>query len=237
MEKLISARIQARAEAAVKAKSKDKAETKKDNEQKQKVELEEDGFKIPPGTAHHTKKKLEADEHLKIVERILQRDLDPTSGYLVDIVKVRHELSPYGLSDREWRCYLLYLVNQDPKKLILPQLASRLVKELETKISEVELTIDLEKDPLSIKMMKEAKLYFVKMKQERFKIKFLVDCFPVYSAKLPREKSGSSDSDSGTKHQDRRASRSSIKGDIEVKTDRDRSMSRQREQVKSFPGS
>ncbi len=208
----------------VKSKSKDKAEAKKCDEQKQKFELDDDGFKIPQGTAHHNKKKHQADERCKIVERVLQRDLDP-SGYVVDIVKVRHKLSLYVLSDREWRCYLLYLVNQDPKKLNLPQLARRLVKELE--IFEVELIIDHEKDPLSIKAMKEAKLYLVKIKQDRFKIKFLVDCFPAYSAKWPREKSGSSDSDTDNKHQDRRASGSSSKGDVEVKTDRDRSTSRQ----------
>ncbi len=39
-------------------------------------------------------------------------DLDP-SGVLIDIVKVRHELIPYGLTDREWRCYLLYRRNRD----------------------------------------------------------------------------------------------------------------------------
>ncbi len=113
MEKLISARIQASAKAAIKAKLKDKAETKKEDEQKI-VELDDDGFKIPQGTAHRKKKKIEADEHRKIVERVLQRKLDPSS-YLVDIVKVRHKLLPYVFSDREWRCYLLYLVNQYPK--------------------------------------------------------------------------------------------------------------------------
>ncbi len=79
------------------------------------------------------------------------------------------------------------------------------------KISKVELTIDREKDPLSPKMIKQAKLYFVKMKQDSYKIKFCVDCIPADSAKQPREKSGFSDSDTGTKRQDRRASHSTSK--------------------------
>ncbi len=104
------------------AKSKEEAEAKTDKEQKQKVELDEDGFKIPQETAHHNKKKLEAEEHRKIVERVLPREFDP-SGYLVDIVTVRHELSPSGLSDKEWRCYLLHLASTGHKNATLPQIA------------------------------------------------------------------------------------------------------------------
>ncbi len=63
----------------------------------------------------HSQKKLEAAECQKVVDRVLKRELDPLD-YLVNIVKVRHELLPEGLSDEEWRCYLLYLMNQDPKK-------------------------------------------------------------------------------------------------------------------------
>ncbi len=37
------------------------------------------------------------------------------------------------------------------------------MKELEMKTSDVELTIDYEKDPLSTKAMKEAKLYLAKL--------------------------------------------------------------------------
>ncbi len=96
----ISARFKARAEEAVKAKSKDKAEMTMDGEQKQKVELNDDGFKFPQGTAYRVKKKLKADERRKIVDRLLKRELDP-SGYLVNIVKVRHKLLPYGLSEQE----------------------------------------------------------------------------------------------------------------------------------------
>ncbi len=95
------------------------------------------------------------------------------------------------------------------------------------KISEVELIIDFEKDPLSPKAIKEEKLFLVKMKQDRYKIKFVVDCFPAYSAKRPREKFGSSDSDTGTKHQNRRASLSTSKGNAEAKMDRECSTSRQ----------
>ncbi len=67
------------------------------------------------------------------------------------------------------------------------------MKELETKISKVELIIDCEKDPLSTKAIKEVKLYLTKIRQDRFKITFLVDCFLAYSAKQPRDKSASSD--------------------------------------------
>ncbi len=93
--------------------------------------------------------------------------------------------------------------------MTLPLLSTTLVKELETKISEAELTTHREKDPLSTKEIK------VGMKQDRYKIKFLIECFPAYSAKRPTEKSGSLDSDTGTKCQDRRASRSTSKGNIE----------------------
>ncbi len=128
------------------------------------------------------------------------------------------------------RCYLVYLINQDHKKLTLPFIARRQVKELENETSKDELTIDHEKDPLSTKVMKEAKLYLTKIKQDSFKIKFLVDCFHASSAKRPRKKSGSSDSntDTDTEHQDRRASSSSSEGDVAANTDRDRSTSRQR---------
>lgn len=143
-----------------KTKSMDKAVTS--GKQKPKVEIDDDGFKIPQGTAHHSQKKLVAAECRKVIDRVLKMDLNP-SDYLVNNVKVRHKLSPYGLSDQEWRCYLLHLVNQDPKKLTLPQVARKLVKELEMKTSDVELTIDYEKDPLSTKAMKEAKLYLAKL--------------------------------------------------------------------------
>ncbi len=56
--------------------SKEDATMKDDDEDKQKVEIDDEGFKILQGTAHHTKKKLEADERRKIVERILNRELE-----------------------------------------------------------------------------------------------------------------------------------------------------------------
>ncbi len=60
-------------------------------------------------------------------------------------------------------------------------------------------TIDREKEPLSAKAMKHAKLYLTKIKQNRFKNKFLVNCFPAYFAKCARDKSASSDSGSDIK--------------------------------------
>ncbi len=94
--------------------SKEVATTKADNEEKHKVEIDDEGFKIPQGTTHRNNKKLEADEHQKVVERILDRELDP-SGILVDEVKVRHELKPYGLNDKEWRYHLIFLKNKGQK--------------------------------------------------------------------------------------------------------------------------
>ncbi len=114
------------------AKSKEEAEAEADDEQKQKVKLDEVGSKIPQGIAHSNKKKLEADELRKVVKTVLKRELDPFR-YLVDMVKVRHELTPYSLSYKEWRCYLLHLVNTDRKNATLPQIARKLVKELEPK--------------------------------------------------------------------------------------------------------
>ncbi len=108
-----------------------------------KVEIDDDGFKILQGIQHHLNKKLEASQRLKIVKRIFDRDLDP-SGVLIDIVKVQHKLTPYGLSDREWRCYLLYLKNRGQQ---YAQVARKLVMELEPKIAEVELIRDHKKNP------------------------------------------------------------------------------------------
>ncbi len=102
-------------------------------------------------------------------------------------------------------------MNKDPKRSTLVQVSRKLVKELEPKISEMELIIDCEKQPLSAKAMKHAKLYFTKIKQDRFKIKFFVDCFPAYSAKWAKDKSVSSDSGSDIKCQDQRSSTSSSK--------------------------
>ncbi len=47
--------------------SKEEAMMKDDDEDNQKVEIDEEAFKIPQGTDHRNKKKLEADEHRKIV--------------------------------------------------------------------------------------------------------------------------------------------------------------------------
>ncbi len=41
----------------------------------------------------------------------------------VNLVQVTHEITPYGLSENEWRYYLLFLVNKDSKKLNLPLVA------------------------------------------------------------------------------------------------------------------
>ncbi len=91
--------------------SKDYDSGKEDNDEKATVTIDDEGFKIPQGIAHRKKKKLDADERRKIIARILARELDP-SGLLMDMVKIRHELKPYGLMENEGRCYLVYLKNQ-----------------------------------------------------------------------------------------------------------------------------
>ncbi len=73
----------------VKTTLKDNAEATTRGKEWSKVEVNEDGFKIPQGTAHHSQKRLEADERRKLVDTILKRDLD-LSDYLVNVMKVSH---------------------------------------------------------------------------------------------------------------------------------------------------
>ncbi len=142
-------------------------------------------------------KKLEADECRKIDEQFLNRELD-LSGVLVDEVMVRHELKPYGLNDKEWGCFLIYLT--------LAQVARKLVMEFDPKITEVELIREHEKNLLEPKALKACNLYLKHIKMDRFRIKYLVDCFPSNPAKRQREKSASSDLETDSKCQNRRAS-------------------------------
>ncbi len=60
-------------------------------------------------------------------------------------MKVRHELKPYCLNDKEWRCYLIFLKNKGTKNTTFAQVARKLVIELEPKITEVKLIRDREK--------------------------------------------------------------------------------------------
>ncbi len=142
-------------------------------------------------------------------------------------MKIRHELKPYGLNENEWRCFLIHHKNANSKDVTLAQVARRLVMELEQKITEVELIQDREKNPLEPKASKALKLYLQQIKQDRYKIKYLVDCSPATTAKRLREKSGSSDSETDPKL-NRRASRTTSRGTV-AKTDGERSTSRQRE--------
>ncbi len=100
-------------------------------------------------------------------------------------------------------------------------MARKLIKEPETKTSKLEWALENEKNPLGLK---EAKVYLSKIRHDRFKIKNLVNCFK--SNKQPRDKSASSDTVTVSKHLDRRASQSSSRKTEEVKTDRNRSLSR-----------
>ncbi len=76
--------------------SKDYDSAKEDDDKKATVKIDDEGFKIPQRIAHHKKKKLDTDERRKVIARILARELDP-SGLLMDTVKIRHELKPYGV--------------------------------------------------------------------------------------------------------------------------------------------
>ncbi len=100
--------------------------------------------------------------------------------------------------------------------------------DLEPKITEVKLLRDLEKNPLEQQALKALRLYLKLIKQDRYKIKNLVECFPSSSAKRKHERSVSSDLVIDGKLQNRRASRDSSREYV-VKMDRERSMSRQRE--------
>ncbi len=131
------------------------------------MKIDDEVFKIPPGIAHRKKKKLDTDEHHKIVNRIQSRELDP-SGLLMDMVKIRHELKPYGLMENEWRCYLIYLKNAQHKEITLAQMARKLVMELEPKITEVELIRDREKNHLESQALKALRLYLKLIKQDRY---------------------------------------------------------------------
>ncbi len=114
--------------------SQDKDMTKADDEETQQVKVDDEGFKIPQGVAHCKKKKLDADACRKIVNRILARDLDPC-GMLVDVVRVRHELKPYGLNENQWRVYLLHLTSSSSyKNATLAQISRKLVMKLEPKL-------------------------------------------------------------------------------------------------------
>ncbi len=104
----------------------------------------------------------------------------------------------------------------------------KLVMELELKIIEVELIRDREKNPLESQALKALKLYLKHIKQDRYKIKNLVECFPPNTAKRKHERFASSDSGTDNKCQNRRASRNSLRESV-AKTDREHSMSRPRE--------
>ncbi len=108
--------------------------TKEEDDEKAKVKIDDEGFKIPQGITHRKKKKLDADERRKIVSCIQSRELDP-SGLLMDTIKIRHELKPYGLTENEWICYLIYLKNKERKEITLSQMARKLVMELDPKIT------------------------------------------------------------------------------------------------------
>ncbi len=103
-------------------------------------------------------------------------------------------------------------------------MARKLIKELETKTSKLELALENEKNPLLALGLKEAMVYLAKIRQDRFKIKNLGNCFT--SNKHPGNKSASSDTVTVSKHLDRRASQSSSRKTEEVKTEINRSLSR-----------
>ncbi len=91
----------------------------------------------------------------------------------------------------------------------MAQTARKLVMELEPKITKVELIRDREKNPLEPLALKALRLYLKHIKQDRYKIKNLVECFPPSTAKRKHEWSASSDLGTDNKRQNQRASRNS----------------------------
>ncbi len=149
----------------VQSTSKDYDSAKEDDNEKAKLKIDDEGFKIPQGITHHKKKMLDPDERRKINACILARELDP-SGLLTDTVKIRDGLKPYGLTEDEWRCYLVYLKNQECKEVTLAQMARKVVMELKPKITEVELIRDHEKNHLEPQALKALRLYLKHNKQD-----------------------------------------------------------------------
>ncbi len=111
----------------------------------------------------------------------------------MDTIKIRHQLKPYGLTLNEWRYYLIYLKNEEHNEITLSQMARKLVMELEPKITEFELIRDREKKPLEPQPLKALRLYLKLIKQDRYKIKNLVECLLPRPAKRKHDQSASSD--------------------------------------------
>ncbi len=149
----------------------------------------------------------------------------------MDTIKIRHELEPYGLTENEWRCYLIYLKNEEHKEITLSQMARKLVMELKQKITEVQLI--REKNPLEPRPLKALRLYLKLIKQDKYKIKNLVECFLPGPVKRKHDPSASSHLEAHVKHQNRRASRNSSRESV-AKTEREHSTSKQRERVESI---
>ncbi len=102
----------------VKSTSKDYVSTKEDDNKKANVKIDDEGFKIPQGIAHRKKKKLDPDERHKIVSCIQSRELD-LSGLLMDMIKIRHELKPYGPTENEWIRGVMLIQTRSIHKLVL----------------------------------------------------------------------------------------------------------------------
>ncbi len=117
----------------------------------------------------------------------------------MDTIKIRHELKPYGLTLNEWRYYLIYDKNAECKEITLAKMARKLVMELELKITEVELISDRVKKPLESRALKELRLYLKLIKQDRYKIKNFVECFPPGPVKRKHDQFVSSDSEADVK--------------------------------------
>ncbi len=99
------------------------------------------------------------------------------------------------------RCYLIYLKNEERKQITLSHMARKLVMKLEPKIAEVKLICDREKNPLESRALKVLRLYLKLIKQDRYKIKNLVECFPPGPAKRKHDQYVSSDSEADVKRQ------------------------------------
>ncbi len=91
--------------------SKASPKSKASDSQQSDVKVDDDSFKIPQGRARHQKKVIASAEYKEYIARVLGKELDPENNLLEEML-MTHVITPHGLSEKEWRCYLLHLVNK-----------------------------------------------------------------------------------------------------------------------------
>lgn len=74
------------------ATSEAKAKAKATDKQQARVEVDDNGFKIPQGATRHHQRKLQFTGHQKVMDRVLKRYLNPSDNH-VNEVRDAHELT------------------------------------------------------------------------------------------------------------------------------------------------